>query len=144
MLHVESDSIPQLHIESHMIQFRSLCYRFQTNVEGLYNVIRLGVGLMGKNTDVDRWNGRGTIINTVPALSSNGSIASHALNACVLGMEQPLAADLGVEAIRVVSVVHDAKNSTDSASQDFARLAYLIATTPQINAATIPLCESVQ
>lgn len=76
------------------------------NTVGTFNVIRLSVGLMGQN--VPNLDGqRGVIINTASVAAYDGQIgqaAYAASKAAIVGMTLPIARDLSIQGIRVVTV----------------------------------------
>lgn len=78
----------------------------QVNLIGTFNVIRLSVGLIGKNSP----NGdgqRGVIVNTASVAAFDGQIgqaAYAASKAGVVGMTLPIARDLSKQGIRVVTI----------------------------------------
>lgn len=78
----------------------------KVNTLGTFNVIRLGVGLMGENTpDVE--DQRGVIINTSSFAAYDGvsgQVAYAASKAAVAGMTLPLARDMASAGIRVCAI----------------------------------------
>lgn len=88
-----------------------LCLK--VNTIGSFNVIRLGVGLIGENEP--RENGeRGVVINTASIAAFDGQMgqaAYAASKAAIVGLTLPLARDLASEGIRVCTI---APGNTDS------------------------------
>nr|AAY63981.1 3-hydroxyacyl-CoA dehydrogenase [Lysiphlebus testaceipes] len=92
---------------------KDLCHDLDTfariinvNTVGTFNVIRLSVGLMGKNTpNID--GQRGVIVNTASVAAFDGQMGQAAYSASkagVVGMTLPLARDLASVGIRVVTI----------------------------------------
>ncbi|KAG5670047.1 hypothetical protein PVAND_000333 [Polypedilum vanderplanki] len=76
------------------------------NTNGTFNVTRLAAGLIGEN-DPDKDGQRGVIINTASVAAFDGQIgqaAYAASKAAVVGMTLPIARDLSVQGIRVVTI----------------------------------------
>lgn len=76
------------------------------NVVGTFNVVRLGVGLIGENEP--RENGeRGVVINTASIAAFDGQMgqaAYAASKAAIVGMTLPLARDLAIQGIRICTI----------------------------------------
>lgn len=81
------------------------------NTIGTFNVIRLGVGLIGENEP--RENGeRGVVINTASIAAFDGQMgqaAYAASKAAIVGLTLPLARDLASEGIRVCTIAPGTK-----------------------------------
>ncbi|NP_001040424.1 3-hydroxyacyl-CoA dehydrogenase type-2-like isoform X2 [Bombyx mandarina] len=78
----------------------------QVNLIGTFNVIRLAVGLIGKNAP-DADGQRGVVINTASVAAFDGQIGQAAYSASkagVVGMTLPLARDMAKQGIRVVTI----------------------------------------
>ncbi|CAB3225381.1 unnamed protein product [Arctia plantaginis] len=78
----------------------------EVNLIGTFNVIRLAVGLIGKNAP-DADGQRGVIVNTASVAAFDGQIgqaAYAASKAGVVGMTLPIARDLAKQGIRVVTI----------------------------------------
>ncbi|XP_039764084.1 3-hydroxyacyl-CoA dehydrogenase type-2 [Pararge aegeria] len=78
----------------------------EVNLIGTFNVIRLAVGLIGKNAP-DADGQRGVIINTASIAAFDGQIGQAAYSASkagVVGMTLPIARDLSKQGIRVVTI----------------------------------------
>lgn len=76
------------------------------NTIGTFNVIRLAVGLIGKN-DLNSNGERGVVINTASVAAYDGQMGQAAYSAskgAIVGMTLPLARDLSSQAIRVVTI----------------------------------------
>lgn len=76
------------------------------NAVGTFNVIRLAVGLMGKN-EPNSDGQRGVIVNTASVLgydAQSGLTAYSASKAAIIGMTLPIARELSGQGIRVVTV----------------------------------------
>jgi len=76
------------------------------NVVGTFNVIRLSVGLIGKN-DPDMDGYRGVIINTASIAAYDGQMGQAAYSAskgAIVGMTLPVARDLASQGIRCVTI----------------------------------------
>ncbi|XP_050422810.1 3-hydroxyacyl-CoA dehydrogenase type-2-like [Adelges cooleyi] len=72
------------------------------NVVGTFNVLRLAVGLMGKN-EIDENGERGVIVNTSGFAAFDGQMGQVALSAChgaINSMTLPLARDMASQKIR--------------------------------------------
>lgn len=73
---------------------------------GTFNVIRLAVGLIGKNpAGVDGY--RGVVINTASVAAYDGQIGQAAYSASkggIVAMTLPLARDLSTQGIRVNTI----------------------------------------
>ncbi|CAG9131051.1 unnamed protein product [Plutella xylostella] len=77
-----------------------------TNTVGTFNVIRLAVGLIGKNQPSEDGQ-RGVIVNTASTIAYEGDIGQAALAASgagIIGMTLPIARDLAKQGIRVVTI----------------------------------------
>ncbi|XP_019867337.1 3-hydroxyacyl-CoA dehydrogenase type-2 [Aethina tumida] len=76
------------------------------NTIGTFNVIRLAVGVIGKNEPDD--NGcRGVIVNTASVAAFDGQMGQAAYSAskgAIVGMTLPLARDLASQGIRVITI----------------------------------------
>ncbi|GAB6028783.1 hypothetical protein CHUAL_004598 [Chamberlinius hualienensis] len=76
------------------------------NTIGTFNVIRLGVGLIGKNTpNADGY--RGVVINTASAAAYDGQMGQAAYSAskgAIVGMTLPIARDLSNHGIRCCTI----------------------------------------
>ena len=73
---------------------------------GTFNVIRLSVGLIGKN-DPDMDGHRGVIINTASIAAYDGQMGQAAYSAskgAIVGMTLPVARDLASQGIRCVTI----------------------------------------
>lgn len=73
---------------------------------GTFNMIRLSVGLIGKNTP-DADGQRGVVVNTASVAAYEGQMGQAAYSASkggIVGMTLPLARDLAVQGIRVNTV----------------------------------------
>lgn len=78
----------------------------EVNTVGTFNVNRLAVGLMGKNTP-DGDGQRGVIVNTASIAAFEGQIGQVAYSASkggIVGMTIPMARDLASQGIRVCTV----------------------------------------
>ncbi|CAH0547801.1 unnamed protein product [Brassicogethes aeneus] len=76
------------------------------NTIGTFNVIRLSVGLIGKN-EGDKNGCRGVVVNTASIMAYDGQkgLAAYAASkAALVGMTLPLARDLASQGIRVVTI----------------------------------------
>jgi 3-hydroxyacyl-CoA dehydrogenase/3-hydroxy-2-methylbutyryl-CoA dehydrogenase len=76
------------------------------NTVGTFNVIRLSVGLIGKN-EPDFDGQRGVVINTASVAAYDGQIGQAAYSAskgAIVGMTLPMARDLAPQGIRVVTI----------------------------------------
>jgi len=76
------------------------------NTVGTFNVIRLSVGLIGKNAPNEDGT-RGVIVNTASVAAYEGQIGQAAYSAskgAIVGMTLPIARDLASQGIRVCSV----------------------------------------
>ncbi|KAF7992126.1 hypothetical protein HCN44_001451 [Aphidius gifuensis] len=76
------------------------------NTVGSFNVIRLSVGLMGENKPNDDGQ-RGVVINTASCAAFDGQMGQAAYSASkagIVGMTLPLARDLALIGIRVVTI----------------------------------------
>ncbi|RZF35246.1 hypothetical protein LSTR_LSTR017599 [Laodelphax striatellus] len=76
------------------------------NVSGTFNVIRLGVGLMGEN-EPNEDGFRGVIINTSSIAAFDGQIGQAAYAAskgAIVSMTLPLARDFSTQGIRVCTI----------------------------------------
>lgn len=76
------------------------------NTVGSFNVARLAVGLMGAN-EPDENGQRGVVINTASVAAYEGQIgqvAYAASKAAIVGMTLPMARDLSIQGIRVVTI----------------------------------------
>ncbi|CAG0891548.1 unnamed protein product [Darwinula stevensoni] len=76
------------------------------NAVGTFNVIRLAVGLMGKN-DPGSDGLRGVIVNTASIAAYDGQmgqVAYAASKGAIVGMTLPIARDLASQGIRVVTI----------------------------------------
>lgn len=76
------------------------------NTIGTFNVLRLGVGLIGKNQP-DGNGQRGVVINTASVAGYEGQIgqaAYAASKAAIIGMTLPVARDLSTQGIRVCTI----------------------------------------
>lgn len=76
------------------------------NTIGTFNVIRLSVGMIGKNKPNDDGQ-RGVIINTASCAAFDGQMGQAAYSASkssIVGMTLPLARDLSLTGIRVVTI----------------------------------------
>ncbi|KFM70348.1 3-hydroxyacyl-CoA dehydrogenase type-2, partial [Stegodyphus mimosarum] len=76
------------------------------NTIGTFNIIRLAVGLMGKNQP-DEDGQKGVIINTSSVAAfdgQRGQVAYSASKGGIVGMTLPLARDLAVEGIRCCAI----------------------------------------
>lgn len=138
------------------------------NLIGVFNVIRLSAGLIGKNTPNEDGE-RGVIINTccLPSLDrQTGQAAYLACKGGVSSMTLPIARDLGNQGIRVVSIApgalripmiemlsEDDVKSSDSLkdlpsefsySEEFAFLIQAIIENPMLNAETIRLADNLR
>lgn len=79
---------------------------FQVNTAGTFNVIRLAVGLIGKN-EPDHDGQRGIVINTASVAAFDGQIGQAAYSAskgAIAGMTLPIARDLSTQGIRCVTI----------------------------------------
>lgn len=79
---------------------------FQVNTVGTFNTIRLAVSLIGSN-DPDSNGQRGVIVNTASTIAYEGDIgqaAYAASTAAIIGMTLPIARDLALRGIRVVTI----------------------------------------
>ncbi|KAH1010346.1 3-hydroxyacyl-CoA dehydrogenase type-2 [Dendroctonus ponderosae] len=78
----------------------------QVNTIGTFNVIRLAVGLIGENQPNSNGE-RGVVINTASIAAFDGQMGQAAYAAskgALVSMTLPLARDLAVEGIRVVTI----------------------------------------
>ncbi|KAF7272536.1 hydroxysteroid 17-beta dehydrogenase 10 isoform X2 [Rhynchophorus ferrugineus] len=78
----------------------------QVNTIGTFNVIRLGVGLIGEN-DPDINGQRGVIVNTASVAAFDGQMGQAAYAAskgAIVSMTLPLARDLAGQGIRVATI----------------------------------------
>ncbi|XP_050483308.1 3-hydroxyacyl-CoA dehydrogenase type-2 isoform X3 [Bombus huntii] len=78
----------------------------KVNVTGTFNVVRLSVPLMYRNTP-DKDGQRGVIINTASIAAFDGQIGQVAYSAskgAIVGMTLPLARDVAKFGIRVVTI----------------------------------------
>ncbi|XP_015187087.1 PREDICTED: 3-hydroxyacyl-CoA dehydrogenase type-2-like [Polistes dominula] len=78
----------------------------KVNTIGTFNVIRLAVGVIGKNTPNEDGE-RGVVINTASVAAYDGQIgqaAYSASKAAIVGMTLPIARDLSKQGIRVVTI----------------------------------------
>ncbi|XP_059484266.1 3-hydroxyacyl-CoA dehydrogenase type-2 [Neocloeon triangulifer] len=76
------------------------------NTGGTFNVIRLAVGLIGKN-EPDASNLRGVVVNTASVAAFDGQIGQAAYSASkggIVGMTLPIARDLASQGIRVCTI----------------------------------------
>ncbi|XP_034947048.1 3-hydroxyacyl-CoA dehydrogenase type-2 [Chelonus insularis] len=76
------------------------------NTCGTFNVIRLAVGLIGKNTPNNDGQ-RGVVINTASVAAFDGQMGQAAYSASkggIVGMTLPLARDLASQGIRVCTI----------------------------------------
>ncbi|XP_077185851.1 3-hydroxyacyl-CoA dehydrogenase type-2 isoform X2 [Paroedura picta] len=76
------------------------------NIAGTFNVIRLAVGLMGRN-EPDADGHRGVIVNTASVAAFEGQVGQAAYSASkggIVGMTLPIARDLAPMGIRVVTI----------------------------------------
>lgn len=76
------------------------------NTIGTFNIIRLSAGLMGQN-EPNEDGQRGVIVNTASVAAYDGQIgqaAYAASKAAVVGMTLPIARDLSIQGIRVVTI----------------------------------------
>ncbi|KAL3284503.1 hypothetical protein HHI36_018662 [Cryptolaemus montrouzieri] len=76
------------------------------NTIGTFNVIRLGVGLIGQN-EADKDGQRGVVVNTASVAAYDGQMGQVAYAASkggIVGMTLPLARDLASQGIRVVTI----------------------------------------
>jgi 3-hydroxyacyl-CoA dehydrogenase/3-hydroxy-2-methylbutyryl-CoA dehydrogenase len=76
------------------------------NTAGTFNVIRLAVGLIGKN-EPDADGQRGIVINTASVAAFDGQIGQAAYSAskgAIAGMTLPIARDLSIQGIRCVTI----------------------------------------
>ncbi|KAK9887045.1 hypothetical protein WA026_019970 [Henosepilachna vigintioctopunctata] len=76
------------------------------NTVGTFNVIRLGVGLIGQNEPNENGE-RGVVINTASVAAYEGQMGQAAYSASkggIVGMTLPLARDLAGQGIRVVTI----------------------------------------
>ncbi|XP_014258910.1 3-hydroxyacyl-CoA dehydrogenase type-2 [Cimex lectularius] len=76
------------------------------NSVGTFNVIRLSVGLIGKN-EPDENGSRGVIVNTASVAAYDGQIGQAAYSAskgAVVSMTLPIARDLASQGIRVCTI----------------------------------------
>lgn len=76
------------------------------NTVGSFNVIRLSVGLMGKNTPNEDGQ-RGVVINTASVAAYDGQMGQAAYSAskgAIVGMTLPIARDLSSQGIRVCTI----------------------------------------
>lgn len=76
------------------------------NLIGSFNVIRLASGLMGEN-EPNQDNQRGVIINTASVAAYDGQIGQAAYSASkggIVGMTLPIARDLSIQGIRIVTI----------------------------------------
>lgn len=76
------------------------------NTIGTFNVIRLGVGLIGDNQPGENGE-RGVIVNTASIAAFDGQMgqaAYAASKAAIVGLTLPLARDLASEGIRVCTI----------------------------------------
>lgn len=76
------------------------------NAGGTFNVIRLACGLIGKN-EPDGSGQRGVIINTASVAAYDGQRGQAAYSAskgAIVGMTLPIARDLSIQGIRVVTI----------------------------------------
>lgn len=79
---------------------------FKVNTVGTFNVIRLGVGLIGENKPGENGE-RGVIVNTASIAAFDGQMgqaAYAASKAAIVGLTLPLARDLASEGIRVCTI----------------------------------------
>lgn len=82
------------------------CVGWQVNTVGSFNVIRLAVGLIGKNQP-DASGQRGVVVNTASVAAFDGQIGQAAYSASkggIVGMTLPIARDLASQGIRVCTV----------------------------------------
>lgn len=73
---------------------------------GTFNVIRLGVGLIGQNEPTENGE-RGVVVNTASIAAFDGQMgqtAYAASKAAIVGLTLPLARDLASEGIRVCTI----------------------------------------
>lgn len=78
----------------------------QVNAIGTFNVIRLAVGLIGKNVP-DADGQRGVIINTASVAAfegQKGQVAYSASKGAIVGMTLPIARDLATQGIRCCAI----------------------------------------
>ena len=78
----------------------------KVNLVGTFNVIRLSAGLIGENQP-NKDNQRGVIINTASVAAYDGQMGQAAYSASkggIVGMTLPIARDLSVQGIRVVTI----------------------------------------
>ncbi|XP_066590496.1 3-hydroxyacyl-CoA dehydrogenase type-2 [Prorops nasuta] len=78
----------------------------KVNTIGSFNVIRLAVGLMGKN-EPNQDGQKGVIINTASVAAYDGQMGQAAYSAskgAIVGMTLPIARDLSSAGIRVVTI----------------------------------------
>lgn len=76
------------------------------NTVGTFNVIRLGVGLIGENEPQENGE-RGVVVNTASVAAFDGQMgqaAYAASKAAIVGLTLPLARDLASEGIRVCTI----------------------------------------
>ena len=76
------------------------------NTVGTFNVIRLAVGLMGKN-EPNEDGQRGVVINTASVAAFDGQMGQAAYAAskgAIVGMTLPIARDLSSQGIRVCTI----------------------------------------
>jgi len=92
---------------------KNLCHKLEdfikimnVNTTGTFNVIRLASGLIGQN-EPNEDGQRGVIINTASIAAYDGQIgqaAYAASKAAIVGMTLPIARDLSIQGIRVVTI----------------------------------------
>ena len=78
----------------------------QVNTVGSFNVIRLAVGLMGKNPPTADGQ-RGVVVNTASVAAYDGQMGQAAYSAskgAIVGMTLPIARDLASQGIRVCTI----------------------------------------
>lgn len=110
-------------------------------------MLRSAVGLISEN-EINGAGERGVIINAVSGHrhSSHDNIGAIAASASVIGMSQPLAQELGLQCIRVMTIVPKSPSaetadspSSDPALDGFAHATELIVANAYLNGTVIDL-----
>ena len=88
------------------LQVNAVLTFLQVNTVGSFNVIRLAVGLMGKNPPTADGQ-RGVVVNTASVAAYDGQMGQAAYSAskgAIVGMTLPIARDLASQGIRVCTI----------------------------------------
>ncbi|XP_031635607.1 3-hydroxyacyl-CoA dehydrogenase type-2-like [Contarinia nasturtii] len=116
----------------------------KTNVVGTFNVSRLAVGLIGKNTP-DNDGLRDVIINTagIEAFDGvQGQTATAAASGSIHSLTKPMATDfedIGIREVAIAPGIIQTPLNDQIPRDEFAQLVQTIVANPYINATTIEL-----